>query len=104
MSFVAISNSNIISVIMGRRKQLRGSGVASDLALKLLMESLPAVGKLLERPAVELGSYLGSKIRAIAGGGARMAGGSARLAGTGLRMAGDSRKKKPSKHITMQDW
>jgi hypothetical protein len=89
---------------MGRRKPQKGGGVVSDIALKLLMESLPAVGKLLEKPASELGNYLGSKIKSLAGGGRKLAGGGAKLAGNGLYMAGDARKKKQSKHITMQSW
>jgi hypothetical protein len=68
---------------MGRRKdvRMRGKGFGSELIKRILMEGAPLVGKLLEEPTKELGSYLGRKLKRFTGGGTKLAGEGYKLAG-----------------------
>ena len=62
-----------------RRRRIAGKGFAADALKRLVMEALPAVAKLAEGPAKELGEAVADKIRSLRGKG--MEGGNARLSG-----------------------
>lgn len=59
-----------------RRRRLVGKGFATDALKRLVMEALPALGKLAEAPAQRLGEAIADKIDSFRG-----KGGSARLSG-----------------------
>ena len=51
------------------RKNINGQGIAGDILKKLLLELTPLAGKLLEKPAEELGDFIGKKIKNLTGNG-----------------------------------
>lgn len=91
-----------------RGKKIVGDGVGEDILKQLAMHLAPAALELVKPLAINVGDYIGSKVkRLINGGSTELSGGSTHLSGDGpecgaIRISGEMFKPSYKKKILIQ--